>query len=129
MENRETLRSKIRNIQPLKGAINKLKTNNIYGLIGLARRAGKISFGTESSEDTIKKGKAKLVVIAEDSSDRTKNNFKQLCNIKNVPIRITGTIEELSQSIGQINKAVVVIKDENFAREIKKRIDGGEIIG
>jgi len=54
-----------------------LKTNNIYGLIGLARRAGKISFGTESSEDTIKKGKAKLVVIAEDSSDRTKMRILQ----------------------------------------------------
>lgn len=105
-----------------------MKTN-IYGLLGLARRAGKISFGTESSEDTIKRGKAKLVLIAKDSSDRTKKNFEQLASIKNVPIRITGTIEELSQSIGQINKAVVVIKDENFAREIKKRIDGGEIIG
>jgi len=98
-------------------------------LLGLARRAGKLSFGTESSEDTIKRGKAKLVLVAKDSSDRTKKNFEQLCKMKNVPIYITGTIEELSQSIGQVNKAVVVVKDENFAREIKKRIDGGEIIG
>lgn len=106
-----------------------MKTNKIYGLLGLARRAGKLSFGTESSEDTIKRGKAKLVLIAEDSSDRTKKNFEQLCKIQNVPIRITGTIEHLSQSIGQVNKAVIVVKDENFAKELKKRIDGGDIIG
>lgn len=98
-------------------------------MLGLARRAGKLSFGTESSEDTIKRGKAKLVLVAEDSSDRTKKNFEQLCKMKNVPIYIAGTIEELSQSIGQVNKAVIVVKDENFAKELRKRIDGGDIIG
>ena len=105
------------------------KNNKIYGLLGLARRAGKISFGTESSIETIEKKKAKLVILAEDSSDRTKKNFKELCKSMQVEVRIVGTIELLSQSIGQVNKAVLVVKDENFAKEILKRIDGGEIIG
>ena len=96
---------------------------------GLARRAGKISFGTESSKETIEKKKAKLIIVAEDASDRTKRNFEDLASVNNVPIRIKGTIEDLSKSIGQINKAVIIVKDENFAREIIKRIDGGEIIG
>ena len=103
--------------------------NKVYGLLGLARRAGKISFGTESSIDTIKSKKAKLVIVANDSSDRTKKNFESICLEKNIPIRIYGTIEELSKSIGQNNKAVIVIKDENFSNEIVKKIDGGEIIG
>lgn len=98
-------------------------------MLGLARRAGKLNFGTESAEETIKRGKAKLVIVANDSSDRTKKNFEALCKIENVPIRIVGMIEDLSQSIGQINKAVIVVKDENFAKELIKRIDGGEIIG
>lgn len=105
------------------------RNNNLYGLIGLARRAGKVSFGTESSEEVIKKGKAKLVIVAKDSSNRTIENFKTLCNMQNVPIRILGTIEDLSLSIGQMNKAIITIKDENFARELIKRIDGGELIG
>lgn len=103
--------------------------NKVYSLLGLARRAGKISFGTESSQDTIKREKAKLVIIAKDSSDRTKKNFQILCEKEKVPIRIYGTIEELSKCIGQNNKAVIVIKDENFSNEIVKKIDGGEIIG
>ena len=105
------------------------KNKDIYGLLGLARRAGKVSFGTESSIDTIERRKAKLVILAKDCSDRTKNNFKRICEANNVQIREAGTIEELSKSIGQVNKAVIVVKDENFANEIIKRIDGGEIIG
>lgn len=103
--------------------------NKIYGLLGLARRAGKISFGTESAKETIEKNKAKLVIVAEDCSNRTKKNFESTCKNENVPIRIFGTIEDLSKSIGQNNKAVIVIKDENFAKELLKKIDGGEIIG
>ena len=103
--------------------------NKIYGLIGLARRAGKVSFGTESSIETIEKKKAKLVIVAKDSSERTKKKFKELSEKLSIPFRIIGIIEDLSRSIGQVNKAVIVIKDENFAKEILKRIDGGEIIG
>lgn len=106
-----------------------MEKNNIYGLLGLARRAGKISFGTQSSIDTIEKRKAKLVILAQDSADRTKKNFEELCKSKNIPIRITGTIEEISKSIGQVNKTVITINDENFSKELIKRIDGGEIIG
>lgn len=106
-----------------------MKTNKILGLLGLARRAGKISFGTESVQDTIGKEKAKLVLVAEDASDRTKRNFIALCENKKVEIRIIGTIEDLSKSIGEVNKAVIGIKEENFAKELIKRIDGGELIG
>lgn len=106
-----------------------MEIDKIYRLLGLARRAGKISFGTESSKDTIERKKAKLVIVAKDCSDRTKKNFQILCKKEKVPIRIYGTIEQISKSIGQNNKAVVVIKDENFSNEIVKKIDGGEIIG
>lgn len=107
-----------------------MKPNNkVLGLLGLARRAGKIAFGTESTIEVIEKKKTKLVIIAKDSSDRTKKNFKDLCEKYNVQIREIETIETLSKSIGQFNKAVYAIKDENFAKEIIKIIDGGEIIG
>ena len=106
-----------------------MENSKIYGLLGLARRAGKVSFGTESSLETIEKRKAKLVIVAIDSSDRTKNNFEKICKEKNIKLRIVGTIEELSKSIGHFNKAVITVNDENFSKELIKRIDGGEIIG
>lgn len=103
--------------------------NKIYGLIGLARRAGKINFGTQSSIEAIEKRKAKLIIVTEDSAERTKKNFKILSENKNVPIRVYGNIEKMSESIGQTNKAVITINDENFSNEIIKLIDGGDVIG
>lgn len=103
--------------------------NKILGLLGLARRAGKVSFGTESVLDTVERKRAKLVIIAEDSAQRTKKNIEEICNQNEVPVKIFGTIEELSKSIGQSNKAVICVKDINFSNEILKIINGGEIIG
>ena len=103
--------------------------SKLYGLIGLAMRAGKIAFGADAVEDLIKRRKLKLVIVAEDSSERTKNNFKFICNENNIPIIIYGNIENLSKSIGKQNKAIIGVKEANIANEICKIVNGGEIIG
>lgn len=106
-----------------------MEQNKVLRLLGLATRAGKIAFGTESTIDTINKEKAKLVIVAEDSADRTKRNIMRIAEENKVPVRVYGNIENLSKSIGKENKAIVCIKDSNFSKEILKIIDGGEVIG
>ena len=103
--------------------------NNILGLIGLAMKAGKIAFGADSVEESILKRKVKLVIVSEDSSERTKSKFIKLCQNYNIPIIIDGNIDDLSKTIGTSNKAVIGIKDINFANSIQKKYDGGDIIG
>lgn len=105
------------------------KQNKILGLIGLATKAGKISFGTEAVKESVLRKKAKLVIIAEDASDRLKNVFIQLCEKCRIPIATFCTIEEISKAIGKENKSVICIKDKNFSEEIYKIICGGEAIG
>ena len=102
---------------------------NILGLIGLAMKAGKVAFGADSVEENITKRKAKLIIISKESSERTKSKFVKLCEKYNIPIIIDGKIEELSKTIGKNNKAVIVIKDINFANSIQKKYNGGDIIG
>ena len=106
-----------------------LINSKICGLLGLARRAGKLSFGTEACKKDIEKNKIKLIIIAKDSAERTKMNFKNICKEKNIPIFEILNIEEISNSIGQNNKAIIGIKDINFSNEIIKIINGGEAIG
>ncbi|CDE90663.1 MAG: L7Ae/L30e/S12e/Gadd45 family ribosomal protein [Clostridia bacterium] len=103
--------------------------NNILGLIGLAMKAGKIAFGADSVEESILKRKVKLVIVSEESSERTKSKFIKLCQNYNIPIIIDGNIDDLSKTIGKSNKAVIGIKDINFANSIQKKYDGGDIIG
>ena len=106
-----------------------LINSKICGLLGLARRAGKLSFGTEACKQDIEKNKIKLIIIAKDSAERTKMNFKNICKEKNIPIFEILNIEEISNSIGQNNKAIIGIKDINFSNEIIKIIKEGEAIG
>ena len=101
----------------------------ILGLIGLSARARKISYGADSVEIQLKKKKVKLIIAAEDASDRTKNKFIKLSNEYNVPIIILGKIDEISKTIGKSNKAIIGIEEENISKEIQKIINGGEVIG
>lgn len=99
-----------------------MENNKVLGLIGLAARARKIESGTDIVSETILNKKAKLVIVTEDASDRTKNNFEFLCKKHSVNFLIYSDIENLSHSIGKNNKAVICIKDKNFADEIYKKI-------
>lgn len=103
--------------------------NKVYGLIGLSMKAGKLVFGTESCLDMINKRKIKLIILAEDSSERTIDNFKKRCKENNIPVYIFGDKESISKSIGKNNKAVLGIREKNLAEAIKKILDGGDVIG
>lgn len=103
--------------------------SNVLGLIGLAMKAGKICFGADSVEENLVKQKVKLLILSKDSSERTKNKFIKLCEKYNVPVILDGNIEELSKSIGKTNKAIIGVKDINFAESIQKKYNGGDVIG
>lgn len=106
-----------------------MNNKKILGLIGLAARARKICFGADSVELQIKKKKVYLVIVAKDSSDRTKEKFRNMCEEYIVPIIIEGEIENLSKAIGKSNKAIIGIEDSNLASQIQKINNGGELIG
>lgn len=106
-----------------------MNNKKILGLIGLAARARKICFGADSVELQIKKKKVYLVIVAKDSSDRTKEKFRNMCEEYIVPIIIEGEIENLSKAIGKSNKAIIGIEDSNLANQIQKINNGGELIG
>ena len=103
--------------------------SKFLGLLGLCTKAGKICFGRDACIDLVEKNKIKLIIVAVDASDRTKKDIKFICDNNNTKICFYGTIENLSKAIGKSNKAIIGIKEENFARQIEKIINGGEVIG
>ncbi len=106
-----------------------MKNSKILGLIGLAARARKVSFGADSVELEAQKNKVYLIILAQDSSTRTKEKFQKISEKYNIPIIITQTIDDLSKAIGKNNKAILGIGDINLASEIQKIYNGGEAIG
>ena len=93
------------------------------------QKHGKILFGADSVENAIKKKIVKLVIIAEDSSERTKDKFRKICREFHIPIIEIADIETLSKAIGKNNKAIIGIQDINLSKEIEKINNGGEVLG
>lgn len=64
----------------------------------------------------IKKNKVKLVVVAEDTSEKSKKNIRYVCTNHGIDVIELSTIEELSQAIGKNHKAILGITDINFTK-------------
>ena len=103
--------------------------NKILNLLGLATRAGNIVAGNNACENALKMKKRKMLVISEEASEKTKKNYKFYANKYNIPIINKEKIDELSNAIGEKNRAIIGIKDINIVKGIEKIIDGGEAIG
>ncbi len=106
-----------------------INNSKVLRLIGLAMRAGKVKFGNESCNEAIMQNKVKLILIAKDASERTKINFKKLCDSRKIPIYEEFEEYDLSHAIGKQNKVVIGVCDDNFSKEIIKILSGGEVIG
>jgi len=95
-----------------------VKPCKIYFLLGLAQKGGKIVSGWDLVKKFLPLGKIKLLIIAEDASDNTKNYFKAMCEKFNVPYCFYGNSYELGSSIGKEERKVIGIKDVNISRKI-----------
>lgn len=103
--------------------------NKVYGLLGISSKAGKIISGTDIILENLSRKKVKLVIIAEDASEKTIKNMKYYCIKENVEVIMYGNIEDNSKAIGKHNRAIIGVLDKNLADAIKKLIHGGEQFG
>ena len=92
-----------------------------YNLLGLCRRAGKLSLGHDASKEAIRSGRAKLVIIASDASERLCGEIDGLC--VSVPVHhAEKTADEISHITGK-KAAVMTVDDENFASGLIARLN------
>ena len=89
-----------------------MKNNDekIYSFIGLAMRAGKIVSGDDSTFLEMKRNKVKLVIVADDA-------------YRSIPLVYFSTKLQIGLAIGKSPRAVLGIKDENFAKKIIELIE------
>lgn len=97
--------------------------DSILGMIGLATKARKTATGSEACEIAVRSVKAKLVIVAKNASENTKNPLIRMCGNNNVAIREFSTKESLGKYTGKPIRAVVAITDNGFANRIIELID------
>lgn len=95
------------------------KTAKLLSLIGLARKAGKITVGTEMVCDAVRSGSVKLVIASNESSDNTKKRISNCALHYGIRLEyIDATPDKLGRAIGKTATACVGIGDENFIKLI-----------
>lgn len=91
----------------------------LLGMLGLAKRAGKVSTGTFICEKMIKSKTAKLIILAEDASANTAKTIKDACNYNNIKMIQCSNMSDLGHFVGAgADRAVISVNDNNFANAI-----------
>ena len=94
----------------------------ILGMIGLAKRARALCGGAFLTEEAIKSGKARFVIVACDASEKSKKNIINSCEYYKVPYVEFSDMLSLGKVTGGGEKAVLTITDSNFAKALKEKI-------
>lgn len=94
--------------------------------MGLAQRARHLQSGDAAVEAIIKKGKAKLVILAVDASERTKEHFINLAKYKKVPWVEGGHKTSIGIALGKSPRSVVVVTEDGFSRSLLQLFSGDE---
>ncbi len=91
--------------------------------LGFAARARALCSGSGTCSINIKRGKAKLLIIAEDAAENTVKKMESEAKARGVECRIYGKSDELSKITGVSGRTTFVITDEHFAECILNEID------
>lgn len=94
--------------------------DKFYSLLGLGKKARYLVSGETACIQDIKKNKCKLLIIAKDASENTKEKFVNLSNKRNVKCVLFGNKESLGKAIGKEITALISINDSNFSMAILK---------
>ena len=98
----------------------------LFGMIGLAARAGKVQSGEFCTEKSLKSGRGKLCIVAKDASPATKKRMTDMCSFRRVPV-YTELADKaaLGHMIGKEMRASITVEDSGFAGSIIGLIEGG----
>ena len=102
--------------------------DKFFRMIGLSMRAGKIEVGEAKTEDRLRCGKSRLVIISEDASENTVKKFSSLCKNHKVPFVVAGNREILGNYTGRDFAVVLTVSDEGFAKRLTELADDTKII-
>ena len=98
----------------IKGGVFK----KIASLLGLARRAGKASFGRAAAEVSLKMGRVHLLLLARDTAAQDLAALRAKAEASGIPVLAILTKGELGDALGRGELAVVAVKDPHFAQGI-----------
>lgn len=100
-----------------------MSNEQFLNFLGLAMRAGKVKTGEAVVMSELKKSRLKLVLIAGDASDNTKQQWINKCQTYHTPCRIVSSREALGGALGKSARVNIGITEQGFAKKMMALID------
>lgn len=97
-----------------------MANDKTLSMLGLARRAGKLSMGHDMALQALLKNKAKLILFCRDVSPRLINEFNTTMEkhkMNTAVVKTNYTMDEIYFSVGY-RAGVMTVNDENFSKRI-----------
>ncbi len=88
--------------------------------LSLAQKAGKLASGDFAVKSSLKKGEAKLLVLAGDAAANSKKDLLYLAGNNGIPVLEALTRDELGQAIGKAKRTAITVLDPGFVKMIEK---------
>ncbi len=94
--------------------------DELLSMLGLARRAGRLSPGFDAAADAMKKRRACLLLLANDLSRRTFDAAVGLAVQNGVEyVRCSYDMQTLGKAIGRRMTGIISVDDGGFAKKLK----------
>ena len=91
-----------------------------WGMLGLARRAGKLAMGEEKASDAVRSGKAALILLALDASANTEKKFSDMGRFRSVPVLRPGGRFQMGAAVGRAAAVTLAVTDPGFAEQLAR---------
>lgn len=97
--------------------------NKVLGLLGLAKKAGKIEVGEEPTGAAARAKDARLLLIASDAADNSYRRLKHFADAGAcLYAKLPCTKDELGSALGRTSCAMAAVTDIGFAEAIAKKL-------
>lgn len=98
------------------------RMGDALALLGMARRAGALAYGTGSTRRALKEGRARFILFAQDASETQREKVMKLLRHGRTPRATFGTREALGSAVGVAPVSAVAVTDKEFAKELVSRL-------
>lgn len=102
----------------LQELIQKRAGRKVASLLGLGRRARKVVSGSEAVESSLRRQRARLILIAADASERSVATIRALAARAGIACHTRLTMEELGAAVGGGPRSSVAVIDPHIAKAV-----------
>ncbi|HCT15981.1 MAG TPA: 50S ribosomal protein L7ae [Ruminococcaceae bacterium] len=92
--------------------------DSALNLLGLCRRAGRLSLGHDACKQALNGGRARLCIICSDASERLSDEISGIAQTKEIPVYdVKYSMLDIKQALS-FKAAVFTVDDDGFAKPL-----------